>query len=175
MSGNIGRDAGSLFIYLIFYSLNSILMNYNQPNQEPVELSYYGRYLQNYLRESRFELADDTAFIQERADRAAEAYEQARHEGASVAGSQELAMATLTRGLGISRWNVLQEVLENEFTHEIPDERREAFAEKLLPQVENVFQGYDLSADGFSDSKAYTNLYLELTGAVVLYLEAYGI
>lgn len=175
MSGNIGRDAGSLFIYLIFYSLNSILMNYNQPNQEPVELSYYGRYLQNYLRESRFELADDTAFIQEWADRAAEAYEQARHEGASVAGSQELAMATLTRGLGISRWNVLQEVLENEFTLEIPDERREAFAEKLLPEVENVFQGYDLSADGFSDSKAYTNLYLELTGAVVLYLEAYGI
>ena len=64
-------------------------------NHKSVELSYYGLYLLFYLREHHPDKAHDTAFVEERADRAAEAFEQARHEGYLPEGAQELAMAAL--------------------------------------------------------------------------------
>jgi hypothetical protein len=121
------------------------------------------------------EQADDTAFIRERADRAAETYERARLEGYPADGAQELAMDTLLRGLHYSRYAILREVVENEFADEVPEEKREAFVLKLLPLVGNVFSVYDLSDDNFALSSDYDLLYTELTGATVLYLDEYGV
>ena len=67
------------------------------------------------------------------------------------------------------------EVLEKEFAVEVDDELRIPFGEKLLPLVSPVFEGYDLENDGFEDSTDYVQLYTELTGAVVLYIEQYGV
>ena len=67
------------------------------------------------------------------------------------------------------------EVLEKEFAVEVDDEQRIQFAEKLLPLVSPVFEGYDLENDDFEDSTDYMQLYTELTGAVVLYIEQYGV
>ena len=53
----------------------------NKKNLEQTELSYYGLYLLNYLKENKFEQASDAAFVKARADEAAEAYERARLEG----------------------------------------------------------------------------------------------
>ena len=134
-----------------------------------------GLYLLDYLRTNKFEQADDTAFIRERADRAAETYERARLEGYPADGAQELAMDTLLRGLHYSRYAILREVVENEFADEVPEEKREAFVLKLLPLVGNVFSVYDLSDDNFALSSDYDLLYTELTGATVLYLDEYGV
>lgn len=41
--------------------------------------------------------------------------------------------------------------------------------------VGNVFSIYDLSDDNFALSPDYDLLYTELTGAVVLYIEEYGV
>ena len=41
--------------------------------------------------------------------------------------------------------------------------------------VGNVFSAYDLSDDNFALSPEYDLLYTELTGAVVLYIEEYGV
>ena len=139
------------------------------------DLGYYSLYLLRYLKGNRFPQADDSAFINARADRAAETYEQARRDGYPTDGAQELAMAVLTGGLGLSRWNVLEEVVANEFYDEVGDDVREAFLEKVLPLMEGVFSIYDLSDDGFSQSAEYDDLYNELTGAVALYIEAYGV
>lgn len=147
----------------------------NKKNKEQTELSYYGLYLLNYLQENKFEQASDRDFIKERADRAAEIYEQARLDGSSAAGAQELAMAALVSGLHYSKHGILREVVENEFADEIPQERREAFTGKLLPLVGNVFTGYDLSDDHFALSPDYDLLYTELTGAVAIYIEEYGV
>ena len=141
----------------------------------PSDFSYYGLYLLDYLRTNKFEQADDTAFIRERADRAAETYERARLEGYPADGAQELAMDTLLRGLHYSRYAILREVVENEFADEVPEEKREAFVLKLLPLVGNVFSVYDLSDDNFALSSDYDLLYTELTGATVLYLDEYGV
>lgn len=148
----------------------------NKKNRkEQAGLSYYGLYLLNYLRENRFSLADDAAFVRERADHAAEVYEQAMLEGYPSEGAQELAMSALMDGLNHSRYGILREVIENEFSDEVPEQQREAFTGKLLPEVDNVFAIYDLAKKDFALSPEYDRLYTELTGAVVLYIEAYGI
>ena len=45
----------------------------------------------------------------------------------------------------------------------------------LLPLVDAVFSIYDLSDDNFALSPDYDLLRTELTGAVVLYIEEYGV
>ena len=157
------------------HPLNSNVMNNKKKNEGQTDFSYYGLYLLDYLRTNKFEQADDTAFIRERADRAAETYERARLEGYPADGAQELAMDTLLRGLHYSRYAILREVVENEFADEVPEEKREAFVLKLLPLVGNVFSVYDLSDDNFALSSDYDLLRTELTGAVVLYIEEYGV
>ena len=150
-------------------------MNNKKKNEGRTDFSYYGLYLLNYLTTNKFEQAADEAFIRERADRAAEAYERARLDGYSAAGAQELAMKVLTEGLHYSKYAILLEVVENEFAGEVPEAEREAFTLKLLPLVGNVFSIYDLSDDNFALSPEYDLLYTELTGAVVLYIEEYGV
>lgn len=65
--------------------------------------------------------------------------------------------------------------MENEFAGEVPEAERGAFVAGLLPLVGNVFSIHDLSDDHFALSPEYDLLYTELTGAVVLYIEAYGV
>ena len=143
-------------------------MNNKKKNEGQTDFSYYGLYLLDYLRTNRFEQASDEAFIRERADRAAGTYERAILEGYPAAGAQELAMRTLTEGLRYSKYAILCEVVENEFADDVPEAERESFAR-------NVFSIYDLSDDNFALSPDYDLLYTELTGAVVLYIEEYGV
>ena len=150
-------------------------MNNKKKNEGQTDFSYYGLYLLDYLRKNKFEQASDNAFIRERANRAAETYERARLEGTTSAGAQELAMNTLLEGLHYSKYAILREVVENEFANEVPETEREYFTQKLLPLVKNVFSIYDLSDDNFALSSDYDLLYTELTGAVVLYIEEYGV
>lgn len=69
----------------------------NRKKQAQTELSYYGLYLLNHLRENRFPQASDADFIRERADHAAEVYEQARRDALFADAAQELAMAALLK------------------------------------------------------------------------------
>ena len=84
-------------------------------------------------------------------------------------------MNTLLEGLHYSKYAILREVVENEFADDVPEAKRESFTQKLLPLVGNVFSIYDLSDDNFALSPDYDLLYTELTGAVVLYIEEYGV
>ena len=93
----------------------------------------------------------------------------------SRASDRLLQGSTLLRGLRYSRYAILREVVENEFADEVPEEKREAFIQKLLLLVGNVFSVYDLSDDNFALSSDYDLLYTELTGATVLYLDEYGV
>ena len=150
-------------------------MNNKKKNERRTDFSYYGLYLLDYLTTNKFEQAADESFIRERADRAAETYERARLDGSTSAGAQELAMNTLLEGLHYSKYAILREVVENEFADDVPEAKRESFTQKLLPLVGNVFSIYDLSDDNFALSPDYDLLYTELTGAIVLYIEEYGV
>ena len=150
-------------------------MNNKKKNEGQTDFSYYGLYLLDYLRNNRFEQATDTAFIRERADRAAETYEWARLDGYPAEGAQELAMNVLLRGLHYSKHAILREVVESEFAGDVPEDKQDGFIAGLLPLVDAVFSIYDLSDDNFALSPDYDLLRTELTGAVVLYIEEYGV
>ena len=141
--------------------------------KEQPELSYYGLYLLRYLLEQHSRKAKDLSFIYEQL--AAETFEQARLDGYPVEGAHELAMSVLTKDLGLSQWSILIEVLEKEFSRELNDGQRLTFAEKLLPLLAPVFEPYDLTEPEFELTPDYMRLYTELTGAVVLYIEQYGV
>ena len=145
----------------------------NQKNK-PVELSYYGLYLLSYLQEHHPDKAGDASFVEERADRAAVAFEQARREGYLPEGAQELAMSALLEGLRFSKYDTIIEVLWNEFPDEIAQSDAPVIALRLLPYVEGIFTQYPLS-DDFAYSPEYEQLYTELTGAVSISLEEDGI
>ena len=162
-------------ISIIINPLNSKVMNNKKKNEGQTDFSYYGLYLLDYLRNNRFEQATDTAFIRERADRAAETYERARLDGYPAEGAQELAMNVLLRGLHYSKHAILREVVESEFADDVPEDKQDGFIAGLLPLVDAVFSIYDLSDDNFALSPDYDLLRTELTGAVVLYIEEYGV
>ena len=143
--------------------------------QEQPELSYYGLYLLRYLLEQHSRKAKDLGFIYSREQLAAETFEQARLDGYPVDGAHELAMSELTKGLGLSEWSILVEVLEKEFARELNDSQRLPFAEKLLPLLAPVFEPYDLTDEEIELTPDYTRLYTELTGAVAIYIEQYGV
>ena len=104
----------------------------NKKNK-PTDLSYYGLYLLNHLRENRFPQTDNADFIRERADHAAEVYEQARRSDLFADAAQELAMSALLKGLHLSKYNILHEVVDSEFPLEVAVEDQEAFVTNLLP------------------------------------------
>lgn len=141
---------------------------------QTTDLSYYGLYLLKYLKENHPGKAADTDFIENRADHAAEVYEQSRLEGYAPEGAQELAMAALTKGLHFSKYNTVIKVLWNEFGEEVEPGNAPAFALTLQPALEEVFARY-LLTDNFAYTSEYDLLYTELTGAVAIYLEEHGI
>lgn len=140
------------------------------------DLSYYGLYLLSYLREYHPDLVDDIDFIVSRGDSAAAVFESSRLSGYTPEGAQDLAMAALLEGLHFSKYHTVLDVLLNEFSAEISVDVASAFALKLLPELEEVFAKYSYSfSDDFSSTPEYINLYTELTGSVVIYIEKYGI
>ena len=147
----------------------------NRKKQAQTELSYYGLYLLNHLRENRFPQGNDADFIRERADHAAEVYEQARRDALFADAAQELAMSALLKGLHISKYSILYDVVDSEFPLEVAVEDQEAFVKHLLPLLDNVYSIYDLTDDDFAQSPDYDQLYTELTGAVALFIESNGV
>ena len=143
-------------------------------NNKPAELSYYGLYLLSYVKENHPDKAHDAVFVESRADRAAEMFEQARREGYPPEGAQEIAMAALLEGLRFSKYDTIIEVLWNEFAEEVAQSDAPAVALRLLPYMEGIFTQYPLS-DDFAYSPEYEQLYTELTGAVSISLEENGI
>jgi len=138
------------------------------------ELSYYGLYLLSYINENHPNLLSDTDFIENRADLAAAVFEQARLEEYTPEGAQELAMSTLMEGLLFSRYNTLLEVLWNEFADKLPQGDAGELAFKLLPSLDEIFSKYPIS-DDFAYTPEYVALYTELTGAILIHIEAYGL
>ncbi len=62
-------------------------------------LSYYSRYLFNYLQEKDSPLKGDTAFVATRVEQASREFERCRKAGCSLYRSQRAAMSVLTDGL----------------------------------------------------------------------------
>ena len=155
-------------------------MNQNKSNvpvsvaEEPDELSYYRLTLLSFLRESHPDLADDESFVTTRSDQAAEAFSAAIRSGLTYDDAAQQANDLLFQGLHFSPLDTLITVLWNEFAAEIPEGNARNVALQLLPECRKVFSGYTLS-DDFMFSPEFEQLYDELTGTVVIWLEENGL
>ena len=171
-------------------------MNQNKSNvpvsvaEEPDELSYYRLTLLSFLRESHPDLADDESFVATRSEQAADALVDAEHgcanlreavarwqavrSGLTYDDAAQQANALLFQGLHFSPLDTLVTVLWNEFAAEVPEGSARSVALQLLPECRKVFAGYTLS-DDFMFSPEFGQLYDELTGTVVIWLEENGL
>ena len=137
------------------------------------ELSYFRLKLETYLNEHFPEMPGDKSFLTARSDEALTAYCDAVAQGFSHSEAESMASEVLYQGLYFSKYDTLVSVLENEFEKELPSPLPERLAPVLLKNkaIESVFAKYDLT-DDFEASPEYEQLYTELTGTIVLLIEA---
>jgi Domain of unknown function (DUF1896). len=143
-------------------------------NNEPIEMSYYGLSLLSFLKESHPDKANDTAFVEARANLAAETYEKALLNGYVQLQAEEMANEVLFSGLYFSQHDTIINVLWNEFSDEVPQGDASKIAIRLLPHLKDIFEKYPFS-DDFAYTPEYEQLYTELTGVIPIYFEKYGI
>ena len=139
-------------------------------NIDSVKLSYYRLTLQSFLKESHPELADDAEFIASRGDLAAQTYSQTIEEGYSHNQAEALANEVLYKGLFFSKHDTIVNVLWNEFNLEVPQGSAKNLAQILLAFCEDVFAKYPIS-DEFAYEPEFNQLYTELTGTIVIWME----
>lgn len=145
-----------------------------QSGQQPQELSYYRLLLLSFLKESHPELAGDSDFIAARADSAAEEYSESVCSGYTHDAASEAANQVLFAGLHFSKYDVIVTVLWNEFSDVVPQGSAKTLALQLLSVCEEVFAKYPLS-DDFQFEPAFDNLYTEITGTILIWLDENGI
>ncbi len=145
-----------------------------KPTSEPMEISYFRLNLLSFLRDSHPDKANDFSFIAGRGDTAAEAYSNAVKSGLDHIQAAEIANETLFKGLHFSPYNTIVEILWNEFSGEIPEDKAKGLAIELLPECASAFAKYDLN-DDFAVTAEYQSLYTELTGTIALYLESHNL
>ena len=142
-------------------------MKYNS-NLEPAEMSYFRLNLLSFLRDSHPNKANDLSFIAGRGDMAAEAYSEAIKNGLDHIQAAEIANETLFKGLHFSPYNLIVEILWNEFYDEVSP--IEAQAKELMPECQAVFAKYNLN-DDYAETTEYQSLYTELVGTILILLE----
>lgn len=153
---------------------NSYSSENQSQNNQPQELSYFRLSLLSFLRESHPELASDTDFIATRGDSAAEAYSETVRSGLSHDVAAEVANEVLFENLGFSKYDTIVTVLWNEFENEVPQGTAKSLALQLLPVCEEVFAKYPLS-DDFAFEPQFDNLYTELTGTILIWLDEHDV
>ena len=140
------------------------------------EFSYYRLRLASYLKDYHPERLADEAFIYDRSDAAAQAYEDAFRQGHPVLEAGHIATEVLLAGLHFSPYYTLEQIIENEFANVVPPDRIEAVALRLLQSdaIRDTIAKYN-PGDDFDGSSEYDQLYTELTGVIVELLEADGV
>ena len=144
--------------------------------QRKKEFSYYRLRLESYLKDYHPERLADEAFIRDRSDAAAQAYEDAFRQCYPVLEAGYIATEVLFAGLHFSPYYMLEQIIENEFANTIPSDRAEVFALRLLQSnsIRETIEKYE-PGDDFDGSSEYDQLYTELTGVIVELLEADGV
>lgn len=133
------------------------------------EFSFFRLSLEKFLNENHSPKIKDVDFIINRCNEAEEAYLNHITSGGSPITALEIANTVLFSDLYFFKYNILRDVVLEEFPEEIKEEEHEDYILKLLPYCEDVFNNYPLENNERDSS--YSLLYTELIGAVTIYLE----
>lgn len=141
---------------------------------EQKDLSYFKMRLLELLETSFPKEVKNKTFINERSQRAAKAYEDAFFAGKSPDACAYLADEILFEGLHFSKYDTIFKVVYEEFGSLMLEEDLRAFSLKMLGRCEHIFASYHL-VDDFAYCVEFDLLYAELTGAIALWIEKYGL
>ena len=141
------------------------------------DLNYFYFYLLNYLQENRFQVEADHPQIVANASAALDIFEEARRKGSDITQAEEEAMSVLFTNIGESEYNIVTEIILENFRDTI-DLDCEAAVEYWTPQImtdiPDLFDGFDRMAVGVDllDLDIRKN---EIVGAIVTYLSDNGL
>ena len=141
---------------------------------EQRELSYFELRLREFLNRCFPELSGDRAFITQRSQLAANAYEGAFMAGNRIKQCNEIANYILFERLHFSKFDTVFQVVCNEFDTIMADEELRPFALKMFSVCEPVFAGYELT-DDFANNTEYDLLYTEITGTIAIWIAENGL
>ena len=150
-------------------------MSYNYKGLN--DLNYFYFYLLNHLQENRFQVEADHPQIVANASAALDIFEEARRNGSDVTQAEEEAMSVLFTNIGESEYNIVTEIILENFRDTI-DLDCEAAVEYWTPQImtdiPDLFDSFDRMAVGVDplDLDIRKN---EIVGAIVTYLSDNGL
>lgn len=136
------------------------------------EMSYYRLRLEAFLRDWHPHILSDIDFIKEKADLASTQYEESYLETSNVYESDKIALNVLFEGLHFSAYNLIEQILENEFSKELPTELITPLSKMLIKNraITELIEKYSPD-DNFDERKEYKMLYTELTGLIQIIIE----
>ena len=140
------------------------------------DLDYYNLYLRRYLREHHFPEAEDDLFIASRAEAATNIYVASRLKGDEIFRSTELALAGLLKGLEISPYDFVSDILTDEFYDHISleDESIEFWTFTFIDELKEEFKGITLGEEFFNTTEGEV-FRLTVIGRITLFFEEYGL
>lgn len=143
-------------------------------NVESRELDDYRVYLQGHLRDHYFPQQNNKKFIEQRVEDAYDCFVTLRLEGKPVPYAEEMAMRTLLKGLYVSRYDIIYNVVEENFWHRLPEPYWPDFSVHLLGlnQIQEILNRYEVNGD-FLNRETHQPMLTELVGTINEILDAY--
>ena len=139
--------------------------------------NYYYFYLLQYLRSNKYEVDTDHPQLQSNSIAALEAFEDARRNGASVTMAEEEAMRVLFTNIGESEYNIVSELILENFGDTIDldcEEAVEYWTAQVMTDIPDLFDGFDRMAIGVAPLEL-SIMENDIVGKIVIYLTDNGL
>lgn len=146
-------------------------------NRGLYEFNYYYLYLLQYLRSNKYEVDSDHPQLQANSIAALDAFEDARRNGATVTMAEEEAIRVLFTNIGESEYNIVSELILENFGDTIDLDSTEAveyWTNQVMTDIPDLFDGFDRMAIGL-DPLDLSIMENEIVGKIVIYLSDNGL
>ena len=146
-------------------------------NRGQYDFNYYYLYLLQYLRSNKYEVDSDHPQLQANSIAALDAFEDARRNGATVTMAEEEAIRVLFTNIGESEYNIISELILENFGDTIDLDSTEAveyWTNQVMTDIPDLFDGFDRMAIGL-DPLDLSIMENEIVGKIVIYLSDNGL
>ncbi|WP_302986896.1 MULTISPECIES: DUF1896 family protein [Muribaculaceae] len=146
-------------------------------NRGLYDFNYYYLYLLQYLRSNKYEVENDHPQLQANSIAALDAFEDARRNGATVTMAEEEAIRVLFTNIGESEYNIVSELILENFGDTIDldcEEAVEYWTNQVMTDIPDLFDGFDRMAIGL-DPLDLSIMENEIVGKILIYLSDNGL
>lgn len=130
-----------------------------------------------FLHSNKYEFDAEDPQLLSNSTSALQAFEEARRNGASVTMAEEEAMRVLFTNIGESEYNIVSELILENFGDTIDLDSTEAveyWTNQLMTDIPDLFDGFDRMAIGV-DALELSIMENDIVGKIVIYLTDNGL